>query len=238
MFKAILASAMLVAGAAWAGEKEDIAKVTEVFKSIMPGTKVAKVEASAVPGLYQVVYGAQVLYLSADGRYAMQGELVDLHRGVSLTENARSGQRLKLLKKMDESGMIVFEPEKVKHTVTIFTDIDCGYCRKLHREIDSYLAKGIRVRYLSFPRSGIGSKSYYKAVSVWCAKDRQKAMTEAKNGAEPARVKCDNPVVKHMEYAEDFGVSGTPTIVLENGEVIPGYVPADRLEGMLRKARS
>ena len=129
--------------------------------------------------------------------------------------------------------MIIFKPETSKHFVSVFTDIDCGYCRKLHSEIDQYLAQGITVRYLFFPRAGKGSDSYAKAISVWCADDRQKALTDAKKGDSLAKKTCDNPVDQHMELGEAFGMSGTPMIVTEKGNVLPGYVPAAQLAKIL-----
>jgi thiol:disulfide interchange protein DsbC len=129
--------------------------------------------------------------------------------------------------------MLIFSPDKPTHTITVFTDIDCGYCRKLHHEMADYHAKGIRVRYLMFPRSGVNSPSYDKAVSVWCSEDRNDSLTKAKNGKDPAPRTCDNPVQNHMAMGRSIGVQGTPSIVFEDGRVIPGYVPAERLAAML-----
>jgi thiol:disulfide interchange protein DsbC len=131
---------------------------------------------------------------------------------------------------------VIFAPDKPKHTVTVFTDIDCGYCRKLHREIDGYLKAGIRVRYLFFPRAGLGSESFNEAVSVWCAADRQQAMTDAKAGKPIEAKTCENPVIDHMQLGESLQISGTPAIVLESGDLVPGYVPAERLAAMLQAA--
>jgi len=129
----------------------------------------------------------------------------------------------------------VFRPKgETKHTVTIFTDIDCGYCRKLHREVARYTKAGIAIRYLAFPRSGPNTESYFKAVTVWCSDDPRDALTRSKSGEKLARKTCANqPVDAHMAVAEKVGVSGTPTIVLADGSVIPGYVPADRLAAIL-----
>jgi thiol:disulfide interchange protein DsbC len=145
----------------------------------------------------------------------------------------RNDTRRKAIEGVGEENMIVFSPQDPKHTVTVFTDIDCGYCRKLHREIDSYENAGIKVRYLLFPRSGVDSPSYDKAVSVWCSEDRAKALTEAKQGKAVDKKECDNPVREDIELGHSLGVTGTPTIVLENGRVVPGYVPAASLKRML-----
>ena len=235
-FALIFLMTILMPFAAMAGEKEDIAAIKKVFTTIMPDTKADSIEPAAMKGLYQVVFGAQVLYMSPDGRYVIQGDLIDLVNKENVTEKARSIQRAKLVKGIKDDTAIIFSPKVVKHTITVFTDIDCGYCRKLHREINTYLDRGIRVRYLSFPRAGLNSKSYYKAVTVWCSKDRKKALTEAKSGMELKQLNCaNNPVKSHMKLAEKFGVTGTPTIVLESGDVIPGYVPAAKLSAMLDK---
>jgi len=139
--------------------------------------------------------------------------------------------------KLGEDSMIIFSPKngKVKHTITVFTDIDCGYCRKLHSAIDEYNELGIRVRYLAYPRAGIGSASYDKAVAVWCAKDRKKAMTQAKNNQSVNSGKCANPVAEHFEMGSKIGVRGTPALVLESGQLVPGYVPPQRLAAILEK---
>ena len=220
-----------------ADEASDIAAIKKVFSEILPGSKADSIQLSALGGLYEVVYGAQVLYMSGDGRYVIQGDLIDLKDRTNITEATRSVQRAKLVENIKDDTAIIFKPQKVKHTITVFTDIDCGYCRKLHREMEQYLDKGIKVRYLAFPRSGVDTKSYFKAVTVWCSDDKKAAMTDAKAGVKQEKKSCDNPVKTHMKMAEQFGVSGTPTIVLNNGEVIPGYVPAERLSRMLEQSK-
>lgn len=231
--------AMTATVAVSADERADIDNIVQVFSKILPGETPEVVSPSVLPGMYEVVYGMQVMYMSNDGRYVLQGDIIDLDKRENITEAVRSGQRLKLVKTLDPSTMIVFKPkEKTKYVLTVFTDIDCGYCRKLHRQIDEYLAKGIEVRYLSFPRSGIDTKSYYKAVTVWCSEDKHDALTRSKAGEKLPKKECDNPVKDHMKLAEKFGVSGTPTLILENGDVIPGYVPPDRLAPLLAQAHA
>lgn len=238
LFASLLISLVFMPFGAYAGEKEDIKAIKAVFNNIMPGSTPDIVSPSALDGLYEVVFGAQVLYMSPDGRYVIQGDLIDLVKKENITESARSVQRAKLVKGIEDGTSIIFEPIEVRHTITVFTDIDCGYCRKLHREIEQYMEQGIRVRYLAFPRSGVNTKSYYKAVTVWCSDDKQKALTDAKSGVAQETKECENPVSKHMKLAEQFGVSGTPTIVFENGDVVPGYVPAARLSKMLDSVQS
>lgn len=236
MFKKVILLSLLgvfYVASVGADEQSEIDTIKEVFAQIIPGNSPDMITPSAIDGLYEVVYGAQVLYISKTGRYVIQGDVIDLANRSNLTEATRSVQRGKLVKGIDESSTIIFEPEKTKHTVSVFTDIDCGYCRKLHREMKDYTDLGIRVRYLAFPRSGVDTASYDKIVTVWCSKDKLQAMTDAKAGIKQETKTCVNPVQEHMKLAEQFAVSGTPTIVFDNGEVVPGYVPAARLLKML-----
>ena len=171
--------------------------------------------------------------MSEDGRYLLNGSLMDLSNGRNLTEDKRAAGRLKLIKSVDESNTIVFSPAKVKHSVIVFTDIDCPYCRRLHQEMAELNNQGIEIRYILFPRAGAKSKSYDKAVAVWCSEDRQKALTDAKAGKPVAEKTCDNPIDENLALVDKLGISGTPTLVLENGQLIPGYVPAARLAALL-----
>ena len=159
---------------------------------------------------------------------------------MNLTETKRRVARAKAVRGMDENTMVVFSPDadKVKHTITAFTDIDCGYCRKMHKQMKQYNDLGIAMRYLAYPRSGVNTPSYYKAVSVWCADDKQAAMTKAKSGETLAKADCDTPIKAHMDAAKLVGVTGTPTMVLENGRVIPGYVEPKRLIKILEQLKN
>lgn len=191
--------------------------------------KVNSLKAIDDTGLYEAVINGQILYFSKDGRYVIQGDMVSLDSRTNLTEQRRVSLRKEALDKLDEKDMIIFGPEKAKYTITVFTDIDCGYCRKMHSEMEKYNDLGIRVRYMSFPRGGIGSKSYDDAVNVWCAADRQKAMTKAKQGQEIAIKTCVNPVKTEFELGQQLGVQGTPSIFLESGQILPGYLPPEKL---------
>lgn len=205
------------------------------IRSALGDVKISTIESTPVPGLYEVVVGSQVVYISRDGRYLLQGELIDFSKHENLTEARRSSIRSKLIGSLDESRMIIFKPKKVKHVVTVFTDIDCAYCRKLHSQMDQYLAKGIEIRYLFFPRAGAHSGSYDKAVSVWCADDRKQALTDSKNNRPVPKKTCDNPVDEDMNLARQLGLRGTPYILFENGQSPPGYVSPDKMEQMLEK---
>jgi thiol:disulfide interchange protein DsbC len=207
--------------------------VRSMLKKAMPSIKIDVIKASEVKGLYEVTAGTNILYISEDGKYLLQGHLVDIEARKDLTEEKLAGARKMAIEKLADDQIITFKADDSKYTVSIFTDIDCGYCRKLHAEMDQYLAEGISVQYLFFPRAGKGSDSYNKAVNVWCADDHQNALTAAKKGEEVESKTCENPVDEHMQLAVDFEVRGTPMIVTGKGNVFPGYVPAKRLAAAL-----
>ncbi len=208
--------------------------VKESIAKSMPTMKIDTIKPSEVKGLYEISVGANVFYVSDDGKYLIEGHLIDIAARKDLTEGKLSESHVKAINKLGVDKMIVFKPKTSKYTVTIFTDIDCGYCRKLHSEIDSYLAEGITIQYIFFPRSGKDTDSYKKAVSVWCADDRKAALTAAKKGEAVKPKTCANPVDEHMKLAAEFEVNGTPTIVSEKGIVYPGYLPAKQLVEMLK----
>ena len=216
----------------------DEAAIRQAMSTSMPSVKVDSVKPAVVKGLFEVVVGANIYYVSEDGKYLLQGRLVDVAARKDLTEEKLNVTRKLAIEKMGQANMIVFKPKITKYTVTIFTDIDCGYCRKLHSEIDQYLAQGITIQYLFFPRAGKGSDSYNKAVSVWCAEDRNAALTAAKKDQKLPEKTCDNPIDKHMQLAAEFDVKGTPMIISENGNVYPGYLPAKQLVEALENEKN
>ena len=216
----------------------DEAAIRQAMTKSMPSVKVDSVKPAVVKGLFEVVVGANIYYVSEAGKYLLQGRLVDVAARKDLTEEKLNVTRKLSIEKMGQANMIVFKPKITKYTVTIFTDIDCGYCRKLHSEIDQYLAQGITIQYLFFPRAGKGSDSYNKAVSVWCAEDRNAALTAAKKDQKLPEKTCDNPIDKHMQLAAEFDVKGTPMIISENGNVYPGYLPAKQLVEALENEKN
>lgn len=200
------------------------------------GAKPEELHASPIAGMYELARGTDIAYVSADGKYAIAGDLYELATDQNLTENARRAERTKLLASVPESQMVVFSPKDPKYTVSVFTDVDCTYCRKLHSQIADYNRLGIKVRYLFFPRTGPHTESWAKAEAVWCAANRSEALTRAKRGEELAKPKsCANtPVAREYQLGEDVGVRGTPAIVLENGEMLPGYLPPAQLAAHLK----
>ena len=202
------------------------AKVSEMFEAIEP----ENVSISPIDGWYTIQQGSIVAYVSADGRYLLQGDLIDLQNQVNLTEQSRNEARHVLVAGLADDDAIVFSPAEVKHSVTVFTDVDCTYCRKLHAQIDEYLDQGIEVRYLLYPRNGPASQAWTKSEQVWCADDRNQALTSAKLGQAFKSSQCDaSTVSKHYSLGQEVGLSGTPAIVLEDGSLISGYLPPAQL---------
>ena len=203
--------------------------VTQAILEIFPTAKPSIIEASPMPNIFVVVIGTNVIYMSHDGRYAISGDMIELESGKNLSEKVRSSIRKNIIADLDESGLVIYNPLQARTTITVFTDISCPYCARFHEEMDDLLSAGIRVRYAGFPRAGIPSKANDALVSVWCSDDPETAMTDAKAGNYVEERKCDTSIDKHLEIAERIGIRGTPTIVLANGELIPGFVPADEI---------
>lgn len=241
----IVAGSGFLANAAVADATSDaIEAVTKRITGQTNGTPPNSVRATPLDGIYEVVYGSEVLYVSADGRYMLRGDMIDLDQRMNLTEDVRRIARRDVVNNLDEKSMIVYAGAKQadqvqpadgaqSKIVTIFTDVDCGYCARLHRQMADYNSRGITIRYLAFPRAGIPSESYSKTVSVWCSDDQRDAITKAKAGTAIPAAECENPVEAHYLAGQSLGVRGTPTIVLDDGTVLPGYLPPDQLERVL-----
>lgn len=214
--------------------------IRQSLKSIQPDLPIEAVAESAVPGLYQVeLKGGQLLYATGDGQFILQGDLYRVADGqaVNLTAKHQGKEVARMLADIPRSEMVVFAPEQPKTHITVFTDTDCGYCQKLHSEVPELNRLGVEVRYLAFPRQGVGSHGYNTLVSVWCAKDRNAAMNLAKSREEVPAATCDNPVTKQYELGQSIGVNGTPAIVLADGQLIPGYKPAAELAKLALQAK-
>jgi thiol:disulfide interchange protein DsbC len=196
----------------------------------LPGASPNDVAVSPVPGLYEVTMGGLVAYVSADGKYLLSGNVYDLDTQVNLTATRRNAARAKALAAVSESQMIVFGPPNAKMTVTVFTDVDCGYCRKFHSQIAEVNKAGVRVRYMLYPRTGPGTESWTKAEQVWCSADRRDALTRAKKG-EPLKSKpCGDSAIKtQYELGSDLGVEGTPAVFTQNGDYIGGFLTPEEL---------
>jgi thiol:disulfide interchange protein DsbC len=222
-----LAVGLLATTAAAVAEDED---PRAAIAEMLPGIQADDVRETPLPDIYEVTLGAQIVYVSADRRYLLKGDIIDLSTNESLTEARRDELRREQLASIDESSTVTFGPDDADYTINVFTDIDCTFCRKLHREIDQYADNSIRVRYLFYPRHGPGSESWKKADEVWCSEDRRTALTRAKSGEELDVEACGvTPVASHYELGNRLGVRGTPAILLEDGQLISGYVPAKEL---------
>lgn len=220
-----------------AGAQQIPAEVRARVVSKLQGAKPSDVGPSPIPGVYEVTSNGQVAYVTADGRYLLFGNLYDLDKGTNLTADRLNLARSRMLASASESQMIVYGPQNAKHTVTVFTDIDCGYCRQFHAHIDEYTKAGIRVRYVLFPRTGPGTESWRTAEQVWCSKDRRDALTRAKRG-EPLSTKAcgDAPLRAQFEFGTRMGVEGTPTVFTPGGERIGGYMPPAEMLQALKEA--
>ena len=216
-------------------QNAEVEQVRQAMGKLLGKRELSSIKPSPIPGLYEVLVEANLYYVSADGKYLLIGNLVDIESREDLTTPKLAKVKAGMIERFGEENMVIFANEKYEHTITVFTDIDCGYCRKLHAEMEKYNDLGIRVRYLMYPRAGIGSPSYQKAVNVICADDRQTAMTRAKAGKKIEDRKCENSVAQQYGLGQKLGVNGTPAIFLEDGELVPGYVPASRLAGMLKE---
>jgi thiol:disulfide interchange protein DsbC len=217
----------------------DYGALIEKLAASLPVLEGASAVATPVPGIVEIRYKGGVTYASEDGKFLFGGPLIDVETRENLTENVQRDERARTLGDMDEANMIVFEPKgAATHTITTFTDIDCGYCRKMHREIDALNEAGVRVRYMMFPRSGLGSDSHRKAVAVWCAADRPSALTDAKAGTDPGGATCENPIEAQMTAAKRMGLRGTPFTITASGDAIFGYLPAGTLVKRLDEAGS
>lgn len=212
------------------------AAIRERIAEIAPQAEIGAIEPTSLEGIWSVVVGMEVVFMTGDGRYLFHGELVDLQAQRSLSEEKRQAIRLQALEELGEPNMLIYEPAgETRYEITVATDIDCPYCRRMHRQISEYNDLGIRVRYLLMPRAGVNSDSYDKAVSVWCADDSHAALTRAKQGERIDRRTCDNPVDEHMALTRKLGVRATPTLITGTGRMISGYRPPEVLARLLER---
>ncbi len=214
--------------------QEDGELSKEELAALLVGVEASEIAESPMPGIYEIAIGSNVAYVTADGRYLLQGDLYDLSTNENVTEARRARERANVLAGLDTADMIIFspDPEDVKHTVTIFTDIDCGYCRQFHAEIAKVNELGIEIHYLFYPRTGPDTDSWFKADMVWCSgpEARNSALTLAKLGGQIPDETCDSsPVSDHYELGQLVGVRGTPAMFSESGEQLGGYLPPTEL---------
>jgi thiol:disulfide interchange protein DsbC len=211
------------------------ARARDALLKLDPKMPIERIGDAPLAGFQQAIVGGQVVFVSNDGKYLMQGTLYDIAGKRDVGEAAMSALRLELLRSVPVSERIVFAPANPKYTVTVFTDVECGYCRKMHSEIAEYNALGIAIQYAAFPRMGLGSEDYRKMVAVWCAADPKKALTDAKNDRPVPYRNCTNPVALQYKLGQRMGLTGTPMVLAPDGSQLGGYVPPAQLRATLDK---
>ena len=210
--------------------------IETTFNHLIPGVPAENIKEAPMPGWYQGQVGTRIFYLNAGATHLLDGQVFDIESRENLTENALNGARKQLLATLDPSSMVVFKAPNERHQITVFTDVDCGYCRKLHNSMADYHQRGITVRYLAYPRAGIGSKTGKIMQAAWCADDPKAALSSAKRGETIDSTDCDNPVAKHYQVGNAIGVNGTPAILFDSGKLVPGFVKAEQLLEMLENS--
>ena len=230
-----LITGLLLAASFTAQAQDNFSVVEERIRTLAPNAETIAISETPIEGILMVQVNGDIVDATADGQYLIQGRVVNMDTREDLTEAAKSEVRKELLADVDTSRQITFSPEEPDYELMVFTDIDCGYCRKLHAQMEEYNENGIAIRYMAFPRAGVGSPSYEKAVSVWCSADQQAAMTQAKLGADPDPQQCDNPIAEQYQLGKALGVTGTPALLTADGTLIPGYVPPAQLRQRLDK---
>ena len=233
IFAAVISNLLVATAFAATVDEASAGMIEEKVRTLAPNAKTIAISETPIDGLLQVQINSDIVYITSDGQYLVQGQIMDIETRANITDNAKSGIRMGLLGNLKQDEQITFSPVEPKYDLLVFTDIDCGYCRKLHDQVAEYNEEGIAIHYMAFPRAGIGSDSYDKFVSVWCADDQQAALTLAKNGADPEPQKCPNPIADQYELGREIGVTGTPALVTADGTLIPGYMPPAQLRERL-----
>ncbi|MDR1075053.1 MAG: DsbC family protein [Xanthomonadaceae bacterium] len=211
-------------------------RVWNALKEISPQFQPSYIGAAAFPGFQEVLIGGQLLYVSNDGRYLLQqAQPIDLQARAPVVSTGLMNYRRSQLAEVPASDRIVFAPAHPRYTISVFTDVECGFCRKLHQDIPELNRRGIAVEYLAFPRLGLSSPDYREMVSVWCASDRKQALTDAKSGKPVADATCENPVAREYEIGQRMGITGTPAIFAPDGTLMGGYLEPGPLEQMLQQ---
>ena len=225
MLKRILTGALLASAAAFAFAADSgEGAARDAFHSLLPNAKIDRIVKSELPGFYEVVVSGQIVYVSADGKYLLQGNLYDVPAKKSLTVARLANIRADALRNLPPDKVMTFAPEHPKHTVTVFTDVDCPYCRQFHKQIAAYNAAGIGVNYVFFPLD-IHPGADKKAEAVWCSSDRKASYTAAMSGQDPGKATCKNsPVAETKALAISIGIDSTPTVLAEDGTHVNGGV--------------
>ena len=226
----VVVTLMLIPGVTLSAQAdEELAAVRKRLEQRFSDLTISDLKPAPVSGLYELTFGSRTVLVTKDGRYLIQGDLIDLETRRNLTQEQRSKLILKSIEAIGEKNMVVVGPANAKRSITVFTDVDCPYCARLHAEVPKLNKDGVKVRYLLYPRAGKGSETYKKSVAVWCAADRIKAIGIAKAGGKLEMKTCANPVDEHLKLGAEVGVEGTPTMIFDDGRIVPGFAPADKL---------
>lgn len=226
-----------IPGAIAADDSPSLDELRSLVEASLPGVQLTSVADTPVDGLYELVVDGSIYYVDATGKFLVEGSLIELESRANLTEARLGNLHMALLEHIGEDNMLIYQPESpTGRSITVFTDISCGYCRRLHADLDQILDEGIAVRYLLFPRAGLGSGSHEALEDVWCNSDPQEAMTVAKAGGQVAHATCSNPIESHVALATQVGLRGTPLIYTDSGERIPGYREPAALVSMIKES--
>ena len=244
--KEVVKEEKVVSGAI--SEKDLKVQLTKALSSVFSKEAViVGAKATSIDGVYEVLFNeGTIVYTTLDGEYFFYGKDLVMFKNnggnvvnltaktVELADKNQAKNRIPALAAIERDDLVIFSPKgEVKASVIVFTDIDCGYCRKLHAEIDSYLVLGIEVKYAAFPRAGLSGSSYDKIVTAWCAPNQKETMTLLKSSKSVTMQTCDNPVAQQYQLGRQLGVTGTPSIFTEDGRIVPGYRPAKDLAVVL-----
>ena len=221
-------------------QTEPVDKLSEVSRNVqqfLGDFEITGLSESPIAGVYELVSGGTIFYVNEAGTLLIEGDMIDLENRVSLTEEKLGKLHMGMIADLTESEMLIYQPdEPTDRSITVFTDISCGFCQRLHKEIDTLLESGVAVRYLMFPRAGLNTPAAQALESVWCNDDPQAAMTTAKAGGRVPPSSCVNPMEQHVALAQQVGLRGTPLIYLDSGERIPGYRDAATIVNMVNSS--
>lgn len=213
--------------------ESDVESVRAELVKMIPSAADAEIIETEVANVFRLELGGSFAFAYVDGDHVLIGDLLNTKDMVNMSDKAQNEKMAAVIADVPSDQMISFTPAQTKRYITVFTDIDCGFCRKLHAEVPELNEAGVEVRYLAFPRAGVGSGSYDKYVSVWCNADPQDSMTRAKLGEPVAPATCENPVASSYQLGQQVGVRGTPTIIFDDGTIIGGYKPSAELISIL-----
>ena len=222
-----------------AGENNNFLVIEEKLSQIIPAElEIDSIQRSEVENFYEIeLSDKSFFYVEENAQYLFLGDIYKLGENelINISQQKKFSSSQEMLKKINPESLISFTPELIKYKIYVFTDVDCGFCRKFHKQIDAYLNEGIQINYLAFPRSGVESETYTKMTTAWCSNDRQKVLTGLKNDEVFDQIDCmNNPIKEHYQLAKSIDIEGTPTIISSTGLTIPGFIEAKELVEYLK----